>query len=335
MILITAAVASLLATQVCGAPSSIVGGLLGSSRPSLERRVEERAYELLERRQTPTATPSNMTQWDTDTLSACMTTLSTLSAASNPSGMAVCYNVVQLDTNRGEFMADLRLFAVSPPAGSWAGIPLQQMEGGLRFTGATASEINGQQLSGRDVSSHYRAKRQSEGPTLQRTYMIVGRINEDQMVPPMTIQKIEPLIMPIFTLTAKDATGKTVSTNVSSNEAAFVHGIFSKEVVLSPFNLASIAVQDITEELKAGRVAFVLPGMNLLIFPVGLVITSIWMALGVGAYAFGTYERYNYRESYRRRKAMAGSPPALLLAEESYSASPAREKSSQLSTSSL
>ncbi|KAI0450071.1 hypothetical protein F5B21DRAFT_448868 [Xylaria acuta] len=307
MFLITAAVASLLAMQVHGAPGSIMGGLLGSRRPSLEDRVKETAYELLERRQTSSTASLNMTQWDSGTLAACTTTLSTLPSASNPSGMAVCYNVVQLDTNLGEFMADLRLFELSPPSGAWAGIPLQQMQGGVKFTGATASEINGQPVAPRDLKTPYLSKRQSQGPTLHRTYMIVGRINQDQMVPPMTIQKIEPLIMPIFTLSAKDATGQTVTTNVSSNEAAFVNGIFSKEVVVSPFSMASLAVQNITAELKAGNVAFVLPGVNLLIFPIGLVVTSFWMVLGVGAYAYGTYERYNYRESYRRRKAMAGS----------------------------
>ncbi|KAI1738634.1 hypothetical protein F4680DRAFT_449748 [Xylaria scruposa] len=307
MFLITAAVASLLAVQVHGAPGSIMGGLLSSRRVSLEDRVGEAAYDLLERRQTPSADPLNMTQWDSDTLAACTTTLSTLPSASNPSGMAVCYNIVQLNTDKGEFMADLRLFEISQPSGAWAGIPLQQMQGGVRFTGATASEINGQRVASRSLERQYFSKRQSQGPTLHRTYMIVGKINQDQMVPPMTIQKIEPLIMPIFTLSAKDATGQTVSTNVSSNEAAFVHGIFSKEVVLSPFGMASLAVQNITTELKAGNVAFVLPGVNLLIFPIGLVVTSFWMVLGVGVYAFGTYERYNYRESYRRRKAMAGS----------------------------
>lgn len=118
--------------------------------------------------------------------------------------------------------------------------------------------------------------------------------------------KIEPLIMPIFTLTAKDATGKIVSTNVSSNEAAFVNGIFSKEVVSSSFNQATLAQAKIVAELEAGSVPFVLPGVNILIFPIGLVVSGFWLLVGVSAYGFGTYERYNYRESYRRRKAMAG-----------------------------
>ncbi|KAI1109112.1 hypothetical protein F5Y14DRAFT_44762 [Nemania sp. NC0429] len=306
MVWITAAVASLLLVQVYGAPGSIAGGLLRSNRPSLEKRMEKAAYSLVEQRQ-DTSTTLNMTQWDTDSVAACTATLATLSTASNPSGMAVCYNLVQLDTNEGAFLADLRLFEVSKPSGTWSGIPLQQMQGGIQFNGATASQINGQKVVSRDLERHYLSKRQSDGPILHRTYMIVGRINTDQWIPPMTIQKIEPLLMPIFTLTAKDSTGKTVSTNVSSNEAAFVHGIFSKEVVLSPFNMASLAVQNITEELRAGKVAFILPGVNLMIFPIGLVITTFWMAIGVSAYAYGTYERYNYRESYRRRKAMSAS----------------------------
>ncbi|KAI1192697.1 hypothetical protein F5X97DRAFT_69051 [Nemania serpens] len=306
MVWITAAIASLLLVQVYAAPGSIARGVLRPHRPSLERRMEKAAYNLLEERQT-TSTTINMTQWDMDSVAACTATLSTLSTASNPSGMAVCYNLVQLDTNEGAFLADLRLFEVSPPSGAWSGIPLQQMQGGVQFNGATASQINGQKVVSRDTKRQNLSKRQTDGPVLHQTYMIVGRINADQWIPPMTIQKIEPLIMPIFTLAAKDSTGKTISTNVSSNEAAFVHGIFSKEVVLSPFNMASLAVQNITEELKAGKVAFILPGVNLLIFPIGLVITTFWTVIGVSAYAYGTYERYNYRESYRRRKAMSGS----------------------------
>lgn len=116
--------------------------------------------------------------------------------------------------------------------------------------------------------------------------------------------------MPTVTLTGKNLAGQTVSTNVSSNEAAFVNGIFSTDVALSDFSIASLAVDTITAQMHNGTVAFVLPGVNILIFPVGLVLTSIWLVIGVGFYAFGTYERYNYRDTYRSRKArMDGSKP--------------------------
>lgn len=116
--------------------------------------------------------------------------------------------------------------------------------------------------------------------------------------------------MPTVTLTGKNLEGQQVSTNVSSNEAAFVNGIFSTDVVMSDFALASLAVENITAQMLEGTVAFVLPGVNILIFPVGLIITSIWLVVGFGFYAFGTYERYNYRDTYRRRKARAEGKPA-------------------------
>ncbi len=110
--------------------------------------------------------------------------------------------------------------------------------------------------------------------------------------------------MPTVTLTGVDTTGKTVTTNVSSNEAAFVSGVFSKEIIMSPAALAQMAVDQITLGLSNGTVAFVLPGVQILIFPIGLVITSIWLIAGAAVILFGTFERMSYREQYRKRIAM-------------------------------
>jgi hypothetical protein len=113
--------------------------------------------------------------------------------------------------------------------------------------------------------------------------------------------------MPVLTLTAVNASGQTISTNVSSNEAAFVTGVFSKEVIMSDFALASAAVDLVVNELSNKTVAFVLPGVQILIFPVGLIITSVWLVLGVAAYGYGTYMRITYAEQFRRRSAMANN----------------------------
>jgi len=107
--------------------------------------------------------------------------------------------------------------------------------------------------------------------------------------------------MPVLTLSGINAQGRQVSTNVSSNEAAFVTGIFSQEIVMSAFRLAELAVEDEVARMRNGTSAFVLPGVQIMIFPIGLIITSIWTVVGVGAYAMGTYARYNFREHYRRR----------------------------------
>lgn len=117
--------------------------------------------------------------------------------------------------------------------------------------------------------------------------------------------KLEAWVLPVVTLKATDATGKEVKTQVSSNEASFVAGEFVNDQVMTNQRLAELAVEKMIEGLENGTVAFVLPGVQIMIFPIGLIITSIWLGLGLAAYGFGTYERYNFREAYRRRVALA------------------------------
>lgn len=106
--------------------------------------------------------------------------------------------------------------------------------------------------------------------------------------------------MPVVTLTAANASGQTVSTNVSANEASFVTGVFSQDIVMSDFSKAMLAVQEELAGLKNGTVAFVLPGVHLLITPIGLVVTCVWLLIFVVAYGVGTFERISYRDQYQR-----------------------------------
>lgn len=117
--------------------------------------------------------------------------------------------------------------------------------------------------------------------------------------------------MPVVTLSAVNAAGQTVSTNVSSNEAVFVAGAFSTQVVLSTTAQAQLAVDAVVGGLANGTVAFVLPGVNLLIFPIGLVIAGIWLVIGATVIGFGFFERVQYREHYRRRAAYASKAATL------------------------
>jgi hypothetical protein len=110
--------------------------------------------------------------------------------------------------------------------------------------------------------------------------------------------------MPVVTLKATNGNGQSVSTNVSSNEAAFVTGEFSQQKIMSSFSMAELSVQADMAALKNGTIAFVLPGVQILIFPVGLIITSVWLLLFLIAYGSGTYARYNFREAHRRRMAV-------------------------------
>jgi len=293
-------------------PQSVEGleALLPAEHGFLGDGLEDAAIDMMQRRQNAGTGNSNSTmlaEWDSETSAACEEALSRLNVASNPSGTAICYNLPSLDTTTGRFMADLRLYQVSTPSGAFAGIAPEDIMVGVQYSGASVSPLD---QEGTNITDGARAKRQNVTPTLLQAYMLVGQINLAQMPDPMTMGGVEALVMPKVTLTARNPSGTMVNTTVSANEAAFINGIFSKEVVMSDFGLAQLAVDAMAAQMENGTVAFVVPGVNILIFPIGLVITSIWLAIGLAAYGFGTYERYAYRDAYRTRKARELKSPS-------------------------
>ncbi|KAB5576605.1 hypothetical protein GE09DRAFT_1024937 [Coniochaeta sp. 2T2.1] len=310
----TLVASSLLATGVqAGIGSLILDGMTRNS-PSVERRMEEiakaslRSRGYLEARQTiqeATTGPAsnvllnqdgtiNMTAWDQQANDACSIALSHLPEASNPSGTCVCYNLPALDNVTGTFEADLRLYQLSAPSGQFSGIPPQNIQVGLSYKGASVV-VSAAVAPRQDDPSSVNANLK-----LLQTYLFVGQIDRTQMTGPLTMAQLEALVMPVVTLTAVNTLGQTVSTNVSSNEAAFVAGVFSQSIIMSDFNQALLAVQEELAGLRNGTVAFVLPGVQIMVFPIGLVITSVWLAIGVAAYGMGTIQRIAFREQYQR-----------------------------------
>ncbi|KAK2592690.1 hypothetical protein QQS21_009620 [Conoideocrella luteorostrata] len=254
----------------------------------------------------------NWTAWNAATNEACTKALAVLPRSSNPSGNCICYNLPSLDTKTGVFEADLRLFRISDPRDDFANVSPEQVKVGLQYHGASVSPISEKELMGigrvsnqmrviapRDTSS-------SGGPRLVQTYMFVGQIAKSKMSENMSLAAFEEVLIPTFTLTATKSTGGTASTNVSLNEASFLTGIFSKSVVLSDFAAAQVAVTAQLDALHNGTIAFVLPGVQIMVFPIGTIITSIWLVLGLLAYGIGTFERINYAEMYKRRQAAGG-----------------------------
>ena len=120
---------------------------------------------------------------------------------------------------------------------------------------------------------------------------------------------LEALVLPTLTLKANTPTGSEVTTNVSLNEAAFLTGVFSQQTVQSDFSAALAAVNKKVDELHNGTNAFILPGTQILILPIGTIITSFWLLVAISMYSYGTYERIQYAKSYQRRL-VAGSAPA-------------------------
>ncbi|PHH60031.1 hypothetical protein CDD81_2199 [Ophiocordyceps australis] len=256
----------------------------------------------------------NITAWDRETTDACMKALSSLTRSSNPSGNCVCYNVPSLDTQSGVFEADLRLFRVSDPRDGFAGVAPADINVAVQFSGASVSPVSPEDLMAMDMAPTKKTKQslmtraETHQPQLLRTYMFVGQIDAEKMKTNMSMAELEAVLMPTFTLTAKNLNGGAISTNVSLNEAAFLQGVFSKQVVMSSFGSAQAAVDAKLDALHNGTVAFVLPGVQIMIFPIGTIITSVWLLLGLTAYGYGTWQRIMYADMYKRQQAVVGAP---------------------------
>ncbi|KAL2267885.1 hypothetical protein VTJ83DRAFT_5162 [Remersonia thermophila] len=282
-----------------------------------ERQLKEaakvilRSQGYLEARQSQgTGTPGlnpdgtlDMAVWNDAADRACQDALRSLEVASNPSGACVCYNLPILNNVTGFFEADLRLYQLSEPRDQFLGIPQEKIEVELSYNGASVSEVKQQTIAGLQARQAPEDQPRAD-LRLLRSYMFVGQVDKDRMTPDMTPGILQSFIMPVVTLKAINNNGLVVSTNVSSNEAAFVVGEFSTQVFMSSFRQAELAIEAELEKLKNGTVAFVLPGVELMIAPWGLAITSLWLVLGLAAYGFGTYERYNFRELHRKRVAI-------------------------------
>lgn len=78
--------------------------------------------------------------WDDETEAACSTALITLhGVATNPSGIAACYNIESLDNFTGIFEVDLRLYRISAPADGWLKLDPSSVGVGLSYMNATVS----------------------------------------------------------------------------------------------------------------------------------------------------------------------------------------------------
>lgn len=149
------------------------------------RRYVEALVEPVEKRQT-----MNTTDWNVETEAACTSALAEMNGTtSDPSGMAICYNIPTLDSQTGVFQADLRLYQIAPPTGDFAGISSDQVMVGLNYAGATVSPVNSSTFvkarSEESLISWPREKRAST-PTQAQAYAFVGQINKADLTTGMT-----------------------------------------------------------------------------------------------------------------------------------------------------
>ncbi|KAB8297674.1 hypothetical protein EYC80_001482 [Monilinia laxa] len=268
-------------------------------RRYIDNIVEDRRRSITDAAPVTTAATS-LSDWNTQTEAACSQALDLLDMQNtDPSGLAVCYNLPYVDNSTGVFKADLRLYNVSAPTGAFANIPSQDVQVGLNYAEATVSVVNMSTLMSRSESegtsliSWPRAirKRQSTNSTgrrlnLVQSYAFVGQMNKEIY----------------WHGVGQDVSGGTVNTTLNTNQASFVNGVFSEQAAGVTKTVVQPPIQTL---VVASDAPFVVPGLNILIFPIGGIITGVWAILFIATISYGTIGRMQFRDQFRARTARA------------------------------
>ena len=81
--------------------------------------------------------------WNNQTEAACINAITGLnSIATNPAGIAVCYNIPYLSNTTGAFQAELRLYQISPATADWASLNRDGVSFSLTYSDATVAAGN-------------------------------------------------------------------------------------------------------------------------------------------------------------------------------------------------
>ncbi|CCU77307.1 hypothetical protein BGHDH14_bgh03973 [Blumeria hordei DH14] len=257
----------------------------------------------------PSISGMNLTEWEEMTKAACTESLGALNGKiNNPSGMAVCYNLPFLDNSTGVFEADLRLYMIANPSGGFVNIAADKVQVGLTYDGATVTPVNASSLRRRVEDSFLPlaswpqevamgiAKR-AMTPRLIESYAFIGQINKT-LLPTINDQtSLQKVLIPMVSLSALDTTGATINTSLSKDGITFVNGVFSGPFLPTKATLAP-PIQTLVVSKDA---AFIVPGLNFLIFPIGLVITGLWTIAFVSTIGYGTIRRTQHRDDFREK----------------------------------
>lgn len=112
--------------------------------------------------------------WAKETTEKCISRLNSISKASNPSGIVVCYNLPFLSTDSGVFAADLRLYQVSVAEGNWSSVG-GNIDVSLMYNGAAVQLRN---ESTEEAAATESASASTTGPEKVQEFHFIGQIDK-------------------------------------------------------------------------------------------------------------------------------------------------------------
>lgn len=132
--------------------------------------------------------------WKSETAAACSMSLAVLNGhASNPTGLAACYNIQSFNGSTGVFEADLQLYRIAAATGNWASLMTQAVNVGMSYSDATIAPSNANrkreeeeetpsttQAESDDVGRS-RVRRVAAAPTMVQEMSFVGKLNGNVM----------------------------------------------------------------------------------------------------------------------------------------------------------
>lgn len=132
--------------------------------------------------------------WNSQTKAACETAFRNLNGkASNPAGVAVCYNLPGLDNSTGTFQVDLRLYRVAAPAQGWETVFDQTISVALYYPDATVASQDTKtrrrddptaiwnRIESAEVFELDRRTNEADPPQILQAFHLLGQINGNMM----------------------------------------------------------------------------------------------------------------------------------------------------------
>lgn len=243
----------------------------------------------------------NATQINTAINKACRGAISEIRDFNSDSGLGGCYNIMYLNRTTGLFQADLRLYKVAEPTGSFTGIPIDSMLVNLNSNFAQFAQVS-------LTSNSKRAELETRQSSTNYVEVLEG-LWEGQ-IEPLDYSKLSQsdfmaLMIPDFDIRAiQPNTQDPVNSQLNISSAVyFVTGNVVAQSEQQAIN-ATKPASALAAVAKAS--VFVLPGTTLGIFPIGLIVTASWAVLFILTFGLGTIGRMRYRSLYRSRLVALG-----------------------------